>query len=132
MLITFIDNEVVAKTCARTFMRFNLEIRSRGYTLDSFATARDKTPGEIRLEDKRAYQRLVKEFKKKTGLSIQLTKKHSYDPSKRVGYMQVKNPYTSIEGEEIQNETFNIPLWITPLKLAPELKRVKATSVIIV
>ncbi len=131
MLITLIDNEMVATTCSRTFLKFNFLIRSRGYTLDTFAASLDQTPKEIRREEKSAYSRLVREFKKKTGLDIELTKKYSYDSDRRYGFGQPNNPYKSIDGTAISKESLNRPLWITPLKIAPELKRVKAKLIIV-
>ncbi len=131
MLITVIDNEVVATTCGRTFLKFNFLIRSQGYTLDTFAATVDNAPKEIQPKEKKAYDRLVKEFKKKTGLEIKLTKKYSHDQDRRYSYGQNRDVYRSITNEVLPKESFNRPLWITPLKLAPELKRVKAKLIIV-
>ncbi len=131
MLITIIDHEVVATTCSRTFLKFNFLIRSQGYTLDTFATSLDQTPKEMQPKEIRSYSRLVREFKKKTGLDIELTKKYSYDSDRRYSFGQSSNPYKSIDGRIIQKESLNRPLWITPLKLAPELRRIKASMVIV-
>ncbi len=125
MLLTMIDNEMVAKTCSRTFMKFNLDIRSQGYTMDSFAEALDNKNSV----EKKAYQKLVKEFKKKTGLQIRLTLEYSCRRG-RVSSSQTYNfataRYTNPQDEEISWQSMNKPLWITPLKLAPELRRAKA------
>ncbi len=137
MLITVIDNEMVAKVCSRTYLKFHLTIRKEDKTIKDFANSMDDDSKDLSLYDKasietrRAYRRLQKEFKKKTGVEIQLTGKFSYDHSRAYGYGQSRDKYRSITNEILPKESFNKPLWVTPLKLAPDLKKIGAKPVLV-
>ena len=98
--------------------------------VDDFASTLDDTSGSKDIFDNelKAYKRLTKEFKKKTGTTINLTKKYS-SLQKLPYYSSTKNRYYNEVGKAYDNMKYNKPLWVTELKLAPELKKLKATII---
>ncbi len=128
MIITVIDNEIIAKTCSRTFMKFNLSFKQNDRTFDDFATTLWDNWKVVPKNEFKAYQKLIREFKKKTGIEVKLSKTHSYN-AQPTYYLSPKDRYKNSSGEVQENMKFNKPLWITELKLAPELNRLKATVI---
>jgi len=126
MVLTIIDNEIVAKKCSRTYLKFNMSFRKAGRTLDSFATQIDLD--DITDDEKKAYHKLQREFKKKTGIDIKITKEFSNKP-KDTNWGTRDQPYKDIYGKFLSEAHFAKPLWITELKLSPELKQLKASVV---
>ncbi len=124
MLLTIIDNEVVAKKCGHTFMKLNFTFRETGKNFKEFAESIDDdslTPTE-----QKVYNRLRREFKKKTGIEVRLTANFSQVSKKQHSWTKPTNTFSDVDGFGLPDENYQKPLWITEVKLAPALRKIKA------
>jgi len=115
-----IDNSIVSKTCPRSYLKLHLELQAQEKTMLDLAKAIDTNmlPKKIKM----AYDKLVRDFKRKTHVEIVLTARAVWKNEKKVWAGGVQY-YTTVDGENLPKENFARPLWTTEIKLAPELKK---------
>lgn len=126
--VVIIDNEVIAKKCPSKFMKFTLSFRKDGVSFKE--VAENIEIDDMTVDVRKTYGKLRREFKNKTGINIKLTTEYSYTGNVKYGYGRPSNIYDAPDGKVITNASMAIPLWVTELKLAPELRKLKAKTII--
>ena len=124
MVIAYLENEEIARACAREYFRFHSELIRSGITLTEYAAMVDRGINpDTTLEINRAYLRLKKKAEKKKKIKLDLTIQGTYDKDETRSWMSRRVTFKDLNGKNIPKESMAKPIWKTELQLAPQLRK---------
>ena len=144
MVIAYVDNDDIARTCPREYLKFQLMLAQNGLTLEEYALILDQIKAGAlspeRKEDLKkykvvdeAYTRLRRKAERRKNINLNLTIEGTFsksNPSSNGFYRPKPNIYKDINNNPVPNESMAKPIWMTQLKLAPHLKKENVKVVI--
>jgi hypothetical protein len=141
-IYVIIPDKIVVASASREYFAFAMELKKHNKNLYDWARYKNgfdykafKEPKNMRKDIGSTYQRFISKAQKKLGFKISLTSdfKNSFDATesmRRGSYGLVSKKPIDSNGHELATTPFNKPLWVTPLALAPVLRKHQAEVVI--
>lgn len=128
MVYAYIDNDEVAKACPREYFSFMMALKKNHITLEEFAKHLSEPLEPEPKSVIKEYEKLRVALRRKKKIPFRLTTE--LYPEKRYWYGANEIEYKDIENKNIPKESFNKPVWVTPVQFAPVFKKENIKTVI--